>query len=251
MATKRPDGPTFTTPKGVLRFPKLSQVDFGTDEYPKPEGEYSAPLILEASDPAVQELIAKLRPLHEQAVQAGDIGFKALKPEQRKRLKELTVNEFFTEELDKDTEEPTGRLIFKFKMPASITAKKGKNEGTTWDNRPAVFDRYTEVLIPGMKFRKRKASEDIRDVHTTADVDIGGGTTAKVSFEVGVNERGEPGYFIGGTGACGISLKLRGVQVFDIRSGGAGQTASDMGFDREDADFPSDDSDDDQANADF
>lgn len=230
---KRVDGPRFTTPRGTFRFPKLSEIDFGTDEYPKPNGEYSVQLVLALNDPATQKMIADLKPLHEQAVAIAQQKFAQLKAETRKKLKEVKVNDLYTEELDQETEEPTGNIIFKFSMKASGEYSKGKKAGKFWDCRPPVFAADKELLIAGFNFRDREDDETLQEVHAKGKPNIWGGTVGKVSFEVGVDrETGEPGYFVPGTGAAGLKLALRGVQVIDLVSGGQ-RTADDYGFDNE------------------
>jgi len=236
---KRVEAPKFTTPKGTFRFPKLSEIDFGNDDYPKPAGEYSVQLVLALNDPATQKLIADLKPHYEQALANGQTKFSALKAETRKKLKEMKANDLYTEELDKETEEPTGNVIFKFTMKASGEYSKGKKAGKYWDSRPPVFSANKELLIPGFNFRDREDDESVQEVHAKGKPNIWGGTVGKVSFEIGVDrETGEPGYFIPGTGAAGLKLTLRGVQVIDLVSGGS-RTADDYGFDNEE-DEPAD-----------
>jgi hypothetical protein len=228
---KRPQGPSFTTPRGTFRYPKLSEIDFGTEEYPAPDGKYSVELILKADAQSTQDFIAKLRPLHEQAIAKADTKFKALKAETRKKLKEVKVNELFTELLDKETEEPTGELSFKFSTKASGQYGKGsKKEGQYWDKRPTVFNADTSKLIEGFKFRDRADDETLQDVHKRVRPVISGGTEGKVSFEVGVDEDGDPGYFISGTGAAGLKLELTAAQVLKLVEGGDRSTAEDYGF---------------------
>lgn len=218
---------------GALRYPKLSDIDFGTDEYPATDGLYSANLIVARNEPWVVELLSKLEPLHEAAVARGEEQFKALKAEARKRLKSLTVNPLFTEILDPDTEEPTGDIMFTFKMRASGEYKKGKNAGKHWDSRPPVFGKGNVTLIKGFAFRTRRDDEDIRDVHVSCEPNIWSGSTASVAFEVGVDrETGEAGYFIGGTGMAGLKLGLAAVKVYEIVSGGE-RSADGYGFDRD------------------
>jgi hypothetical protein len=236
MANKRPKAPSFTTPKGTFRFPKLSEVDFGAKEFPKAEGEYSVQLVLRADDPDTQALIEKLKPLHEAALQRGDTAFKALKAETRKKLGQLKVNDLYTELLDQDTEEPTGELVFKFAARASGEYKNGSKAGQFWDTRPTVFDVKTNVLIQGFRFRDRADDEKMADVHVKSSPGIWGGSTGKVSFEVGIDKDGEPGYFIPGTGAAGLKLALNAVQVIDLVSAGQ-RSAEDYGFGNE-ADEP-------------
>lgn len=192
------------TPRGVFRFPALSAADYGTADYPCPEGRYKVDVIL--SEAEAQPLLKTLEPLLEQARVEGEEGFAALKVEQRKKLKNLTLNDLYSVEYDKETEEPTGNLIFNFKMAAS--GKSTKNGVTReWNRKPQLFDAKGKPLTGKLP-------------------DIWGGTIGVVAFEASP-------YFIAGTGAAGVSLKLSAAQIIELRSGGQ-RDASDFGFDEED-----------------
>lgn len=188
------------SPKATFRYPKLSEPDFGNEQYPKPNGEYSVQLLLSAEE--AKPLIDKLQPVHDKAVSEGQIGFDNLPVARRKQLKNLSVNPLFTEEFDKETEEPTGNVIFKIKMPASGTYKK---TGKPYTRKPVIYDAQGEIVktVP----------------------QIWGGTVGKVSFEAGP-------YFIIGTGTAGVSFYLNAVQIIELRSGGGGDAAS-HGFGKE------------------
>lgn len=194
------------SPAGRFRFPKLSEPDYGTKDYPKPNGEYSVKLILKEDDEAAQAFIAKLQPLHDEAVAAAKAAFKELKPETRKKLKEVKVNDLFTQLLDKETEEPTGEIEFKFAMNASGVSKKTNKK---WERRPALFDAKAKPMV------KPPA--------------IWGGTVGKVSFEPSA-------YFIAGTAAAGLKLNLTGAQIIDLKSGGEA-SADELGFGAEDGGY--------------
>ena len=199
------------SPKATFRYPKLSEPDYGNEEYPKPEGEYSVGLILTLDE--AKPLIEKLQPIHDKAVEEGQIKFDNLNVQQRKKLKELSVNPLFTEEYDKETEEPTGNVIFKVKMKASGTNKK---TGKKWTAKPTIFDAKGQPIK-----------------HPPA---IWGGTIGKVSFEAAP-------YFITGTGTAGVGLYLNAVQIIELRSGGGGDASSygfgeEEGFEYEEAQTP-------------
>lgn len=237
---RRAQAPRFTTGKGPFRFPNLSEVNFGSDEYPAPAGRYNVDMLVPENEGWVQDLIAKLRPLHDRAIAKGEIAFAALPVASRKRLKELTVNPFYIEETDKDTEEPTGNIIFKFKVKASVESTKGKNIGKIWDTRPTVFgkDGVTK-LVPGFRFQQREDGLDIKDVHKRVLPIIGGGTLGKVSFEVGLDKDDEPGYFVTGTGMAGITLTLAAAQVIELVEGGD-RSGDSYGFGNEGDETPVD-----------
>jgi hypothetical protein len=199
------------SPKATFRYPKLSEPDFGNEQYPKPNGEYSVQLLLSAEE--AKPLIDKLQPVHDKAVSEGQIAFDNLGVAQRKKMKELTVNALFTEEFDKETEEPTGNVIFKIKMTAS---GKNKKTGKPWSRKPTLFDAKGQVMKTAPQ--------------------IWGGSIGKVSFEAAP-------YFITGTGTAGVSFYLNAVQIIELRSGGGGDAAShgfgeEEGFAYEEASTP-------------
>lgn len=209
MANKKPKNPEFVSPRGTFRYPKLNDPDYGTKEFPKPDGEYSVRLILSEAD--AQPLVDKLQPHLDAAVADAQAKFKELPVATRKKLKEVTVNDLFQVEYDQETEEPTGNVVFKFAMRASGKTKDGK----AWSRKPVIFD------AKGKKMVKPEP--------------IWGGTEGKVAFEV------RP-YFIAGTGAAGLKLGLNAVQIIDLVSGG-GRDAEGYGFDEEDGYEASDNED--------
>ena len=204
------------TPAGRLGWPKLSEPDYGTKDYPKPDGEYSTKLILKADDPATRAFLKELQPHYEAALEAGKEEFAKLKPETRKKLKQVNENPLFTELLDKETEEPTGEIEFKFSKKASIVAQKGPKAGQRIQLRVALFDAKGNVI--------QKAPQ------------IWSGSVAKVAFVASP-------YFIPGTGAAGLKLSLDAVQIIELRQGG-GKSASDYGFGAEDGYTHGDDTSD-------
>ncbi len=198
--TKKEKLPSFVSPKGVFRYPALTSPDYGTKEFPKADGEYKVQLILTEAE--AKPLIEKLQPIFDAAISEGEEKFKELKVEQRKKLGSLKVNDFYATEYDQETEDPTGNLIFKFTMKASGKDKKGG----TWERKPALVDAKGTPL------------KDIKG--------IWGVTVGKVSFDVSP-------YFIPGSGAAGVKLRLNAAQIIDLVAGG-GRDAEGFGFDKED-----------------
>lgn len=211
MATSsRPKAPSFTTPRGVMKYPKLNEPDTKF----KADGEYAVKLVLPAQDAATQALIAKLVPLHEAAMSNAAREFAGLAVAARKKLGKVSENALYNEVYDEATEEPTGDIEFNFKMQASGTYKTGKKTGERWTRKPDIFDAKGKLLTGKLPA-------------------IWSGSEGKVSFEVGLNKEGEPGYFVPATGAAGLSLRLQGVQVLKLVSGSA-RDASGYGFQAED-----------------
>ena len=98
-------------------------------------------------------------------------------------------------------EDDNGDIVFSFKMKAHVKTKAGKE----WDQRPAIYDAKGTPLPAGTK--------------------IGGGSTLRVSFELS-------NYYTALAGA-GVSLRLKAVQVIELKTWGEGRSASDFGFEAE------------------
>ena len=197
-----------TSPRATFKWPKLTEPDYGSNEYPKPDGEYSVKLVFEESDPAFQAFRVKIEKAHARAVELGREKFGELKVATRKKLGDITINAPFTIVYDNETEEPTGEVEMKVSMKASGLVKKGPRAGKTWNRKPQLFDAKGKPMLN--------------------TPDIWGGTVGKVSFSFVTD-----GYFIPGTGACGISFQLEAAQIIDLVAGGQ-RKAADFGFGEED-----------------
>jgi hypothetical protein len=248
MSEKRKKLPSYTSPKGTFRYPKLAEPDFGTEKYPKPAGEFSTQQLWMADSPEAQKMIKLLTPHFEEAKALAEEQFKSISVAARKKMEKDGIKgpkmvDFYAPVYDKETEEETGEIAFKYKMKASGTYKKGKKAGQEWKRQPLVYDAKGK-LFP----TKDKKGKPIKLP------DIWGGTVGRVSFEVAP-------YFVEGKAEAGISLYLTAVQVIDLVSGGA-RSASEYGFDEEegyeyspddaqdDPTFGADSSDDDDADVD-
>ncbi len=150
-------------------------------------------------DPAdAQGIIEALDALYEENV-AYQCEVENKKPKTIKR-----ADKPYRMEIDRESGEETGKMEFTFKMNAG-----GVNEKTqeTWTRQPALFDRYGKPMKEN----------------------IGGGSEIQVAFE-------GSGYYTGLFGA-GITLRLRGVKVHELRTWGNSKES--MGFEFEEA--PEDD----------
>lgn len=205
--TTKPKTIKMNTPKGVAKWPKLSEPDYGTADYPKPEGEYSVKLMWEEASPEFQAFQKKLQPYVDAAEAAAQAEFDALKKPSRDKLGALKMNSLFTPIYD-DAEEPTGMVEMKLTMKASGTVKRGPREGKKWTRSPDIYD------AAGRKLVKK--------------VDIWGGSELIISFTFV-----EGGYFIPGTGTAGLKMQLDAIQIITLRQGGA-RSAADHGFGKED-----------------
>lgn len=202
MANEKKKRISMVSPRITFRFPKLTEPDYGTKEFPKDAGEYSVQGLMQADSAEARQFLAKLQPHYDEAISEAKVAFKGLKVETRKKLGEVKVNDLYTTLYDQETEEPTGEISFKFAMPASFKVKKGKDEGKIIHTKPAIVD------AKGVSMRKVPA--------------IWGGTIGKVSFELSP-------YFIPGTGVAGLKLRLVGAQIIDLKTAGE-RSASSMGF---------------------
>lgn len=218
MSEKREKSPSFVSPKGTAKYPRLNEVDYGTDEYPIDGGQYSVKLVM--SKEQAQPLIDQLELLHKEAVAKGKAADKKRKPQLKKKAA-FNVNDFYSPVYDEDDNE-TDDVEFSFKMKASGKNKKTQKE---WKRRPGLFDANKKPIDP-------------------KKVSIWGGSTVKVAFETSP-------YFIAATGAAGLGLYLKAVQVIDLVTAGQ-QSAESCGFDVEEGGFnveDAPDSDDEDSDA--
>lgn len=218
----RPKMIVATSPKGVFVFPKLNEPDYGSKDYPVPLGQYVVRLRVEKSDPKVQAFLTKVEAVLAEAKAAAEAKFKDMKVANKQKLKAangdtgLKANPLFTEIYDEETEQPTGEIEFKFQLPAKVEIKKGPRAGKVMTFKPIIADARG-LPIPANKLPP-----------------IWGGTVGIVSFEFQ-----EGGYFIEGSGLYGVKMRLLGVQIIDLKSGGE-RSAQSLGFKQEEG-FSSDD----------
>lgn len=211
MSEKKKKRPLYTSPKGPLRYPKISEPGYGSDEYPKPQGEFATEIVYKLESAEAKALIKTLTPHYKEMQAWAEEEYKKLpvgtrKSNEKKGIKGPQFNALYKEIYDKETEEPTGEISFKFQADASGEYKKGPKAGRKWTFRPIVYDAH---------------KNRIKNVP-----DIWGGTIARVAFEVSP-------YFIAGTAAAGLKLRLVGVQIIDLVSGGE-RSAESLGFEDED-----------------
>ena len=111
----------------------------------------------------------------------------------------------FTTLYDKDTEEPTGEISFKFAMKASGV---NMTAGQKWTRKPHLFDAKGNPLPP--------------------DVNIRGGTIGRIAFTVE-----EGGFYIPGIGIAGLRMSLEAAQIIELAET-SGWNFKDLGFVEED-----------------
>lgn len=216
MANKKnPDRIRMSTPRVPLKYPKLTEVDYGTEKYPDKDGSYNTRVIADRADPKVSAMLAKIDAAMERAKELAEEAFSELPVKERKRLEAanpgggIKADAPYSIVYDEDTEEDTGKVELRFKMKASGV----RRDKTKWTAKPDLFDAKGKPLKKGIQ--------------------IWGGTVAIINFDL------EP-YFVAGTGAYGVSRRLNAVQVIDLVSAGGQRAASSYGFGEEDG-FSSDD----------
>ena len=187
------------TMKGTLKYPHLTSVDYGTDDFPKEDGEFNTKIILSATQ--AEEFRASLSEIHELADELGKVAEAKRKTPARKK-NPYALAEIGNPVYD-EAEEETGEIEINFKTKASGIDKKTDKK---WTKVLPIFDA------------KAKTIEDCPA--------IWGGTVAKLSFTT------KP-YFVAGTGQAGLAFYLNGVQVIDLVSGSGGASAEGMGFGEE------------------
>ena len=200
MKKKDPTVIKAVTPAATFVWPKLNEPDV------KPEyniNHYVVTVRMTMKEAA--SLIKTLQPVMEIVVREGQEKFAALPVAARKKLGKLSINEFYSEVFDKETEEPTGEVEFKFKTGAEYP--------------PALFDAKGKAIV--------------RNKNTPT---IGGGTIGKVSFST-------KGYFVQATGTAGLSLYLGAAQIIELVEHG-GQSFDGYGFSEEHGYTSTDDDDD-------
>jgi hypothetical protein len=179
------------TPKGVLVHPWVNKPDTKF----KTQGEYKATLLLEPSDERdalVAMLEAELERTYEE--QCAEL---ARDPKNKNKKVKRCEDAQWGDYVDEDGNE-TDMMFFKFKLTASGVRK----DGTTWTMKTKLFDRYNKPL--------------------DAEVQVWGGSTGKISFEMVPWYQAKFGH--------GLKLSLSAVKLIDIVEGGGGNAGS-YGFD--------------------
>lgn len=187
-----------TTPKGRAVYPWLNKAD---DKFGAPK--YKVDLVVDAGE--ASELTAKLEDLLEDFYQ--DV----IEREGAGKYDEIYKDElpFFEED---------GNVTFR-----STVNKNGKNKkGDTWENKVSFYDASAKFI-----------DEDKRPR-------VGGGSLIRVSFEPNLwtmpdtEGRGKAKKT---TLKVGISMRLKGVQIFEVQQGGGAQSAAEMGFGAEEGGY--------------
>ena len=173
------DFQNMVTPAGVAVYPHLTTPDTKFDA----NGVYKVSLSLTEEEAA--PLIEKVEEVQEEATGM-------IPPGKRQKFSEPP----YYDEMD-DQGQPTGRVIFKFKMKAKVNTKDGR----TLEMSPKLFDSEGTLMT---------------DVES-----IWGGSVLRISADMSP-------FYVAAVGA-GVSLRLKAVQIIDLKTGG-GAGAESYGF---------------------
>lgn len=230
---KKPKKEQFYTPVAPFKYAHVNKPDFGTDQYPKPDGELSVTVALDKDEPEVKAFIAKMEKLMPELEAKAKEGFANASPKvkagwKKKGITEPTIMPFYQEEYD-DNGDTTGRITIKFKTKASFEDK----DGNTIKKTVPLIDGFGQVI----PFKKRPL--------------VYAGTTGRVAFVVGYA-------FIPKDAEAFMSFYLNQVQIAKLATAGAARSAfgalegSDFSADDLDEYNPKDDDadDDDQDDGD-
>ncbi|WP_417623165.1 hypothetical protein [Parasphingorhabdus sp.] len=223
MAKKKnqnPDSITLNTPPGVLKWPKVTEPDYGTDKFPDNDGSFNTKVTYDGSDPAVTKFTNRLDKLMDRARELAEEKFAELPVKARKQIEAksggIQPDLPYAPVYDEETEEETGEIEMRFKRKYSGEFKKGPKAGRKWYAKVGLFDSAK----PPKPLKK--------------GIEIWGGTTAIINAEFFP-------YFVAGTGAYGITRRLNAVQVLELVSAGGERSASSYGFEGSDDGFDSSD----------
>lgn len=222
--SKKPKLERITLPRGIAVYPKLAT----PDEY-KGKKKYSIGVKFKKTD--VEKLLASLTEkaeaylaeTKEKLTKEMGEAKGAKKADLKKKIEGLTLHLPFKPDFDDDGNE-NDYVIIKSSMNDHFKDKAGK----VVPLRPDLYDSKA------VKLKK--------------PIDVWGGSEVKVNAAI------LPTY-VDASGACGITLRLQGVQILVLRQGGAsaesmGFSKEEDGFDAGDVDAPEDFSGDDKSGGD-
>lgn len=205
--------PNLMSPKGRLKWPKIKEPDYGTEQYPDPDGSFKTSLLLDLKDPSVRPFLDQIDAMMETAREMAEVAVSEMSKAAQVKLEKkggITADEAYGEEYDREGE-PTGMIELKVKRKASGISKR---TGKPWKARLSVFDAKGKKM--------------------TAIPDIWSGSVARVGIEL------RP-YFVEGTGRYGVQRSLDVVKLIELVSGGDGSSKYDMdaedGYDGDDYNY--------------
>jgi len=181
----------YKTPAGIAHYPWLNK----PDEY-KGKKHWKTGLILKTDSPECGELKDLIDGLVEEAFDAETASLK-------KKDRAEARKHFPYEILEDDNEDPTGEVRFDFKRTAEYMDKK------TGEAKPIYINFFN------------KAGKFVKMAEVTDKIGkIGGGSTIQCEFE-------SFPFYNAASGKAGISMRLTGVRVIEIREFEGGNTWGD------------------------
>lgn len=198
---KAPKKTQYITPVIPWKYVHLNKPDFGTDQYPKKDGEFSVTAVFDKDDPEVQAFLKQMEGLLSKVEAVAQEAFDAVSNPKvkaawkKKGIDAPVVMPFYTEDFDEEGN-PTGLVTIKFKTKAQFT----KADGTVIKKTVPFIDAYGEI-IPG---KKRPL--------------VYAGTTGRIAFTTGEA-------FIQTNAEAFLSFYLNQVQLVDLVSSGGGKSA--------------------------
>jgi hypothetical protein len=183
-------------------YPKLNEPDtkFNAD------GVYTTKAAYDAPDEAGQAFEAKVNKVRDDYFD--ELVADLVKQGKGAKAKGLTKVDSIKPEVDAETGDETGRMIFTAKMNAGGIIKKGPRIGQPWSQKPDYFS------AAGVQLKNPPR--------------IGGGSVGKLSVEL------DP-YLRETDKTVGVSIKLKAVQIITLVEGGQRSFGS-FGFEAEEGD---------------
>jgi len=203
-----------TTPTVRAEFPYLNKPDTQFN----PDGEYKVNGLI--SREQAQDFLAKID-------EEVDAHYNAVYNKANAKKKKKLIKHYpYEDKLDPETEEPTGEVRIKTKLPAKIK----KDDGEEVHLEPRLFDKKGNTLDINNDFIRMNS-------------------LIRIAVEL------RP-YSINSTGMTGITLQLKAVQVREFASGASAEsfgfdTEEDEGDDVPEAPAGDDDNDEDEDQGDF
>lgn len=199
-----------TSPAGIARYPKLLRPDEYKPAQGEPKKQFKTELILDPSEQAVKDYLGRVEAAAKAAFEAARAELtekveEAKTGRDRKKAQEALEKlelhlPFFDEEDDEG--EPTGNVVVRFAKNAEFKDKK--------------TGEIVQTSVPHF---------DANAVHLKNPPSVWGGSTIKVAADVFP-------FHNPSANKAGVSLRLQGVQIIDLVTGG-GVSAESMGFGKE------------------
>jgi hypothetical protein len=191
-----------TSPKGIAKYPWLNKPDTKFD----PSGVFRVSLLFDPEE--VQPFLDRLDEMADEAFEETKADL--LEKGNKLGAKQLTRNDPYEMEIDRETAEETGKVEVKFKMKHLIKTKDGEIELT-----PSLFDAQGKSVDRN-------------------EVNVFGGSILRVNFT-------PRKYYVAGQKMAGVSLQLNAVQIIELAERGG--NADYYGFGVEEDGFSADDAD--------